>query len=856
MDKRFFYFFLIGIYLISFIGNRYNNVYSENGIIDYLRLYSHKSITSICYDTKRDKIFIAFSNKTIALYDLSKKRAILSYRKSLEDVLIKCQYVSSLDEYISISETGKLYIFDPTSLRLIREENIVKKDETIFTFTVTNNGRYLVIGLKFLYKGAALDRLVIISLASFKRVYVWDIYSKENKLVQLFYLKSFLNDLVVVEYIDTICELCELTEARIAVLNTSSKRIIYEKMIGLSDIYIDKYSKKIIAVRYTLDMKDMSCPYIIVDAEKWDEKNGKVPGKIISTALRDNKLFFLYESLSKNKEYMIEAYYLDGKLYFQKKVSERGFLCFLNEYLVYATISKIVLFEGPNVVKKIVVDNTIPPRNPETYINPRKDIIIFKFGQHLLYILWFKNIFRLSLYVYDQNHMPLKDVNVTIILSNKNIIKGVTDSNGYYSTNVIAGLTRIEIDAKGYVFQSRNVYVIEDVTIKVFLKKKVSPRTTLIVNVLDNEKRTPIKDVFIRLVGDNENYFSEITNEQGFARFDEIERGIYILSCKKDSYIPRNVTITLNESVVNVTILLNRITYNVTINVITNSKEIFGNSSILLFNTFDNTTIYRNITEKRITIYNIKPGVYELNVFSKICPVQVYNMTKKLVINDNISFSLFLSCRKNSTTLPIIDPYIVIKIVNKSVQYSKIVNFSFTSFTASTPDGKNINIQLDNSSNVYIIEFFYTRCEGCKYLIPVFKSILNNSTLSKYVKIYSLTVNPSDNEYLINMYIKENNITWMILKDSEYIYNRLNVSSYPTVLIIYKGKIIYIGIGAKEELTNVSKFEEVYKILSNLNNLLNLLYENIGIFFIVLSMILLVIYWFLILWDKRYFEEE
>jgi len=858
MDKRFFYLLIIVFYLFSVIGNIDNLVRSDNVVINYFRFYSRKGITSFCYDTKRDNFLVSLLNKTILLYHIVNDKIIFLHKKYLNQQIVKSTYVSSLDVFILVSDKGNLYIFDPQTLRLIREENILEKGEIVFTFTVTKNGKYLVLGLKIQYKGVTVDRLVVISLKSFKRLFVWDIYSKPTKLVQLFFLKSYLNDLIVIEYIDTICELCELTEARIAIFNVTSRKILYEKMVGLSVINIDENNRKLTVVRYSQDMRDLSCPYTIIDTNKWSEINGKVYGKIISVASYGDKLFFLYKTNAKNKEeYILESKYNNGKTYSKINFSERGLLGLLDNYLVLATISRIRIFSGNQIVKSIIVNNTIPPRAPEMYIKPRNDLLLVKFGSKLIYILQAKRNFNLFIYVYDSNNNPLRDANVTITLSNGKVIKGKTSFEGIYQVKVTAGETKIEINAKGYVYEKRKIFVYRDSILKIYLKREVQPKSVLIISIVDKDDLSPIRGALVQVINNNVSYYSAVSDDYGVVRFEDIDLGKYLITVRKDEYFVKNLTILLDKNVMNITIPLRRKMYNVTVNIVTNYTKLLNLSYLEFISIANNSIAYKiDLTREKVLIKNIMPGIYDIKIKSSYCPVEIINDTDQIVVSKNVIFSIVVSCKKNLTKNNIIDPQIVINIINNTIQFSKKLNYTFKSFFASTPDGKKVEVILDNSSRITIIEFFYTRCEGCKYLIPVFKDILKNETLKENVKIYSLTVNPSDNEYLIELYKKEYNIPWTILKDSENIYSKLNISSYPTVLVVYKGKIIYIGIGAKEELTNISKFEEFLKVISSLYNFIYLLIDNIGLFFILFSLIIIMVYRWIVFWDKKYFNEE
>ena len=849
MEKReIFYFTIILVFLLSL--TKSDDTASNSPVINAIRFYPDRSFSSICYDSKRDNLLIFFSNKTFVLYHRESRGLNVLTRKILSLDAVKCIYSPALDLYILASSKGKLIFLDPESLRLVREENILLKGETVFTFEVTNDGKYLILGLKISYEGAAADRIAIISLQSFKRLYVWDFSTKSNKLVQLFFMRSYLNNLLIVEYLDKLCKICELTETRIAIFNVSATKILWEKAFGLSCLGVDDEKGKLIAVRYSQNPGDKTCPYIVLDMKSFTSFSSKIYGKIFSTAIKGDIAYFFYRTNDKDEVFVLEGKNLrTNKTTFKKIYRERGLLSFLGRYLVYATASKIRIFSGSKNIETITVENIIPPRYPDNIYRLKENVILIKYGNRLLYILEAKRFLRLTITLYTEQNKPPPNSTITVHLKNGSMIRIYTN-NGSAILRVPPGKIKIEVSAKGYSYVEREMVITDNTNIKIYMSRSVIQRTPIVVTVLD-ETNKPICGALVGVVRENNTYYSGMTDEYGKVRFDAVEYGNYTLLIEKEGFYERKIRLNVDKSVINLTITLKRIVYNVTIRLPGNLSK--SELEVSLMSVEDKELVYKGKSVGNTIIFtNVLPGTYEILLYSPRCIVENYNKTSRIIVNSNLNFSILISCINPNMTPSKVNPDVIIKIINESVQYSRKLNYELPYIVASEVDGEEVKISL-NKSKVIILEFFYTRCEGCKYLIPVLRNIMSNESLQ--AEIYSLTVNPSDNEYLLTMYKKENNITWTVLKDSEKLYSRLNISTYPTVVVAYKGKLIFMGIGAKEEIYNLSKFKQIYRTLQKLSSILNLLYDNIHYVLILCSLILILIYKVCEGSDEKYYYE-
>jgi len=124
-------------------------------------------------------------------------------------------------------------------------------------------------------------------------------------------------------------------------------------------------------------------------------------------------------------------------------------------------------------------------------------------------------------------------------------------------------------------------------------------------------------------------------------------------------------------------------------------------------------------------------------------------------------------------------PYLYIKLVNTSNQTYTLDNFK---------------------GHPIFMEYFATWCPHCKNMLPIMRELYNEYGSS----IVFISISQEDIP-ILEQYVKDNNITWLVLHDNGTLANSLNINGVPTFIFIDKnGNIVkkIIGETSIDELRN------------------------------------------------------
>lgn len=99
-------------------------------------------------------------------------------------------------------------------------------------------------------------------------------------------------------------------------------------------------------------------------------------------------------------------------------------------------------------------------------------------------------------------------------------------------------------------------------------------------------------------------------------------------------------------------------------------------------------------------------------------------------------------------------------------------------------------------------------------MLPVLKRIAESGNAT----VVSLSVSPLDTNEVLRRYIEENNVTWLVGRAGDDLVQAFNVSAFPTVVVIDGDRVVFVGMGAKEELESAQK---ALTLAWNLTALLN-----------------------------------
>lgn len=104
---------------------------------------------------------------------------------------------------------------------------------------------------------------------------------------------------------------------------------------------------------------------------------------------------------------------------------------------------------------------------------------------------------------------------------------------------------------------------------------------------------------------------------------------------------------------------------------------------------------------------------------------------------------------------------------------------------------------------VVVLDFMATWCGPCKTELPHLAEIDANYGTDKVI-VLSIDVDASESESLLSQYIKDNAISWEVLRDTSGINNAAgyDVASIPTLVIVdQNGRIAYRNVGVTQAST-------------------------------------------------------
>jgi peroxiredoxin len=119
---------------------------------------------------------------------------------------------------------------------------------------------------------------------------------------------------------------------------------------------------------------------------------------------------------------------------------------------------------------------------------------------------------------------------------------------------------------------------------------------------------------------------------------------------------------------------------------------------------------------------------------------------------------------------------------------------SAPNFTLTDIDGNSISLT-DYLGKPVLLDFFATWCQPCMEEIPILKTI-KDQFLTELV-IISISVDPiTDTVAKLQSFRSSYNATWIVVRDTENIYEAYNVTAIPTTYIVDKdSNVRYSHVG-------------------------------------------------------------
>ena len=130
-------------------------------------------------------------------------------------------------------------------------------------------------------------------------------------------------------------------------------------------------------------------------------------------------------------------------------------------------------------------------------------------------------------------------------------------------------------------------------------------------------------------------------------------------------------------------------------------------------------------------------------------------------------------------------------------------------FTLTDINGANFSLD-DFRGKVVVLDFFATWCGPCKTQMPHLSQICEKYNNSKVVVI-SISVDPrSDTVEKLKQFASDNNMTWIVARDTAGVAKNYGVTPIPTLFIIdQKGIVRYVHVGLTPASTLSSEIDSL-----------------------------------------------
>ena len=674
-----------------------------------------------------------------------------------------------------IDSAGTLHILNVSSPGSVSSKRLLKQGEIgVSNAVISGDGRFLVLVARYYYDASSrypLDRLVVYDADKGARVYERDAFSSAV-LVRVFSLdvwESFL----IAETLNTSCHLCELTDNVIEVYRLGSRvQKISERQTGLSRV--KGVSKGYLLVQRALDnsLLLLSLPDLKLVAEKRDAPPMRQVLPLVDGFLMVSEEYDLWRC----------SFTLDCRKL--ASLPPRSLVTRLASYLVVFSIPEVQVFslEGDRVVRLARYDvrwDTAP--SPPSLAFPGEDSAAALYPSRKLAWLKLLDRSKLLVRVLDPDGRPVADAIVRVF--SENYFKIVTSgSRGEVVLEVKPDSYIVEVIKEGYSPWSATVKVDTPFyNLTAVLSRVVLRRGLVSIRVLD-VKGNPIPGALVSFEGASA--ATARTDEQGYASV-ELPTGEYLVEVRAPGYRSGKVGLRVDVGGVNATVVLEP-------QVSWVSFVVEGGGPVGVEISSGAVSTRLNVSGK-LTV-SLERGLYSF-----------YFQAPGYTCRSNVSSPVFLSGDANITVKVVCEraelprtssAEHVVRELSSRVLSSRELNVRIGSLQAVLVNGSVVDLAALSSDKTVVVEFFYTQCSGCRDILPTLRRIsAMNNTL-----VVSLTVSPLDDNVVLSGYIRENNVTWLVgWPSSSGILRSLNITSYPTVVVLRGGEVVFVGIGAKPE---------------------------------------------------------
>jgi thiol-disulfide isomerase/thioredoxin len=749
-------------------------------------------------------VLLCFSDGTCSIIDRQGRAAASQLISPGREIFYMKPGLNVSSSVVAVDRSGNLYFLNTSTLAIMNAFLAKKNDETSFLLaSLSGDGRYLAVSSRYYVKVGDRSypetRLAVIDTAAQKRIFERDLNTKDDVLVEVFSI-DFWGNYLVAETIDTKCELCQLTDNRIEVYRIDQQTV--KKMASFQS----GLTSKLIVGNFLVAQRAQPngtngyltyvfrLPYLSIETRK-------VLGKIQSFIPFNNDSFLAVfsDGTLRMCNLKLDCADLVAVPTSRAVVASDGTYIAIfktGEVEVYAISGK------PSRIAYYRVAWDVAPSPPRIALGSL-DSFYCVYGDSMLIAALKVTTVKLALAVVDDRGAPAGGAVVEVSSRAGPSQTFITSENGTVTIELTPGSYEISVKKVGYTPVTLTQDITSDTCITLKITRRQEQRQQVQLSVL-GEDGSPVSQAKVEIIG-REN-ITVTTDAYGKALVN-LPLGKYTLIANAPKYksLTRDFEVTANMSTLTVRLELEKV------NVFLESPERLPGGIIVVASSMTKN----NYTAMLVPSTNISlpVDIYQVQVKSPSNYSCTASPSILNVVNGISNYRVRVLCKPLQS--PAIHVQNVTVFLEKSMVQSSKPNASLKTLPVITLlNSTRLDLNAAQESRILVIEFFYTQCTGCKYLVPV----LRNLSKLPGVTVVSLTVSPLDTPSVLNRYIAENNVTWIVARDENDLASEFNVSVFPTVLVLTNGKVVFKGMGARGELEAA---KNVISVLGNFTSLLN-----------------------------------
>lgn len=803
------------------------NAYVANSSPDEFtlkRLRLNAQVTAICKADRYGVAILGLENGTI----LALGKNVIRHLTAIHAKPQACDFAEESGKLVISASDGSLVLVSLNSnLEVISTSllQLLPVDEIIKNVAVSQDARFVVLRVIYTYHEREAEKLVFVDLLRRLIVAVRDADSAPS-LVRIFYFKR-LGDVLLLQTLDTFCELCEYTDNLIEAYNLSSLERLYWKKVGLSLEAVSELNGKL--ALFKLLPENGKYNVLILDY-----KSGKILSKF-KVDYEPQQLLFFDRFLALIKDTSMNIYDLKGAIKKTIKIPISSRACSSDGFLFISSPASIEIYDKKFSIRyEASIEYKPPPKPCYSCVTFTNMAIIVYHDKKTVYIVSRLTQILFEALILDEEENPVQNAHIELF-DEKGLLlfAGRSGSDGKIVAVIdlnksLTELIEIKVYKKGFGNKTLQVKP-ENETLSLKIRiEKTKQAFQLIIRVLDEDKN-PVKNAFISIYTADQKYVDgSLSDQNGRVSFN-LSEGRYRVKVTKQNFYEKEelVDISPGESPIEKVVILKKRKPYLTV-------TLPANSSIthLIISGPNFEQKIENITQNIYVLPLPDTGYYLIKAFAK-CGSKKY----EIYVEQNATINIEqIKCYNNILNASLGERMGMLLREIKGELSKHVIYLEEKEIPVSgvlTSYDRTFVLNLNSKDEIIILELFYTKCWGCEKLIPLINNLSKtyNTIIGGMVTIYQ-----TDSDQDIEEYIKAHNVEVPVFRDTLSLKEKVGVSVVPAVIVIVDGKIRLVGVGAKINESNAFALPNLSELV-DLNSLPRISFIVGMIFLIMLSAI-------------------